>query len=154
MARENRARAACRCLYQPLTNRPSRIPFCCLYSPLAPRNSPLPWHLLTVYLARPRVSETAPRQTAIQAARFKVCGQTDFGRLAQLVRALRLHRRCRGFESLIAHCFTIRNTTQSHVSTNIRAIFAVRLSLMWCCVDVGCTGFCTAFAKCPSVTCK
>ncbi|EAQ79460.1 hypothetical protein DSM3645_03253 [Blastopirellula marina DSM 3645] len=25
------------------------------------------------------------------------------GRLAQLVRALRLHRRCRGFESLIAH---------------------------------------------------
>jgi hypothetical protein len=25
---------------------------------------------------------------------------------------------------------------------------------MWCCVDVGCTGFCTAFAKCPSVTCK
>ena len=26
-----------------------------------------------------------------------------FGRLAQLVRASRLHRECRGFESLIAH---------------------------------------------------
>jgi hypothetical protein len=26
-----------------------------------------------------------------------------YGRLAQLVRALRLHRRCRGFESLSAH---------------------------------------------------
>ena len=28
------------------------------------------------------------------------------GRLAQLVRALRLHRRCREFESLIAHLTT------------------------------------------------
>ena len=30
------------------------------------------------------------------------------GRLAQLVRASRLHRECRGFESLIAHHFCLR----------------------------------------------
>ena len=29
------------------------------------------------------------------------------GRLAQLARALRLHRRCRGFESLIAHFYLL-----------------------------------------------
>ena len=33
-----------------------------------------------------------------------------FGRLAQLVRASRLHRECRGFESLNAHHFCLRQT--------------------------------------------
>ena len=38
-----------------------------------------------------------------------------FGRLAQLVRASRLHRECRGFESLIAHHLQILKSSASMI---------------------------------------
>ena len=46
-----------------------------------------------------------PGRLADKTKRIKI--QIRLGRLAQLARALRLHRRCRGFESLIAHFYLL-----------------------------------------------
>ena len=54
------------------------------------------------------------------------------GRLAQLARALRLHRRCRGFESLIAH-FDARQSN----TTLFRAFFVGVLLADACRYSVG-----------------
>ena len=47
-----------------------------------------------------------------------------YGRLAQLVRASRLHRECRGFESLIAHHFCLRQNGERSRKASLHAASA------------------------------